>query len=348
MKAKMMTTIDEQAMQLAVATAQQARLRSRPNPWVGAVITNRNGVVSTGATAQPGGAHAEVVALQAAGADSRGATMYTTLEPCSHTGRTGPCTDAIIGAGIARVVIGVEDPDEKVSGRGVTALRGAGIKVDVGVCSVEVGQQLAPYLHHRRTKRPFVILKMACTIDGRTAAPDGTSQWITGQDARRRVHELRAESDAILVGAGTVRLDDPYLTARGVDGVSPRRVVLGKIASGARMHPCLEWSGEIAELLDKLGADGVLQLLVEGGPKVAASFHELGFVNQYIMHIAPAIAGGSDARAVIDGSAASTMASIWRGRFVGVSRLGDDIEVIVAPSIQDPSTQDPKTEQGQI
>lgn len=335
-----MTTIDEQAMQLAVATAAQARLRSRPNPWVGAVITNRNGVVSTGATSQPGGAHAEIVALQAAGEELRGATLYTTLEPCSHTGRTGPCTDAIISAGITRVVVGVEDPDEKVSGNGVAALRAAGISVDVGVCSAEVARQLAPYLHHRRTKRPFVILKMACTIDGRTAAPDGTSQWITGQDARRRVHELRAESDAILVGAGTVRLDDPYLTVRGVEGVSPRRVVLGKINSGAHVHPCLEWDGEIAELLDKLGADDVLQLLVEGGPKVAASFHELGLVDRYIMHIAPAIAGGNAARAVIDGSAASTMAAIWRGRFVGVSNLGDDIEIIVEPNIQTLSTGD--------
>lgn len=335
-----MTTIDEQAMQLAVATAAQARLRSRPNPWVGAVITNRNGVVSTGATAQFGGAHAEIVALQAAGEDLRGATLYTTLEPCSHTGRTGPCTDAIISAGIARVVVGVEDPDEKVSGSGVAALRAAGISVDVGVCSAEVSQQLAPYLHHRRTKRPFVILKMACTIDGRSAAPDGTSQWITGQDARRRVHELRAESDAILVGAGTVRLDDPYLTVRGVEGVSPRRVVLGKIDSGAHMHPCLEWTGEIPDLLDKLGADGVLQLLVEGGPKVAASFHELGLVDRYIMHIAPAIAGGNAARAVIDGFAASTMAAIWRGRFVGVSNLGDDIEIIVEPNIQNSSKGD--------
>lgn len=343
MKAQMMTTIDEQAMQLAMATAAQARLRSRPNPWVGAVITNRNGVVSTGATDKPGGAHAEIVALQAAGEDSRGATLYTTLEPCSHTGRTGPCTDAIISAGIARVVIGVEDPDENVSGGGVAALRAAGISVDVGVCSAEVAQQLAPYLHHRRTKRPFVILKMASTIDGRTAAPDGTSQWITGQDARRRVHELRAESDAILVGAGTVRLDDPYLTVRGVEGHSPRRVVLGKIDSGAHIHPCLEWGGEISELLDKLGADGVLQLLVEGGPKVAASFHELGLVDRYVMHIAPAIAGGNDARAVIDGSAASTMAAIWRGRFVGVSKLGEDIEVVIEPNIQDPSK-----EQGQV
>lgn len=330
----MTTTIDEQAMQLAIATAAQARLRSRPNPWVGAVITNRSGVVSTGATAQPGGAHAEIAALSAAGKDSHGATLYTTLEPCSHTGRTGPCTEAIIAAGIARVVIGVQDPDENVSGSGVAALRAAGISVDVGTCGAEVSQQLAPYLHHRRTKRPYVILKMACTIDGRTAAPDGTSQWITGQDARRRVHELRAESDAILVGAGTVRTDDPYLTVRGVEGVSPRRIVLGKIDSGAHVHPCLEWEDEISTLLDKLGAEDVLQLLVEGGPKVAASFHELGLVNRYIMHIAPAIAGGNSARSVIDGTAATSMASIWRGRFVATSKLGDDIELILEPNIQ--------------
>ncbi|MEO5975167.1 MAG: bifunctional diaminohydroxyphosphoribosylaminopyrimidine deaminase/5-amino-6-(5-phosphoribosylamino)uracil reductase RibD [Ilumatobacteraceae bacterium] len=326
-----MTTIDEQAMQLAVATAAQARLRSRPNPWVGAVITNSSGVIATGATEAVGGAHAEIVALRAAGERARGATLYTTLEPCHHIGRTGPCTKAIIDAGISRVVVGVVDPDEQVSGRGITAMRQAGISVEVGVCSQEVTAQLEPYLHHRRTKRPFVVLKMASTIDGRTSAADGTSQWITGEDARRRVHELRAESDAILVGAGTVRVDDPYLNVRDVAGESPRRIVLGNIDAGAHVHPCLEYNGDLSSLLDTLGGEGVVQLLVEGGPRVAASFHSQGLVNRYIMHIAPVIAGGDDANPVFRGSGAGTMAEMWRGRIVATTRLGDDIEIILQP-----------------
>jgi len=327
------TTTDEQAMQLAVATAAQARLRSRPNPWVGAVITSTSGVVATGATETPGGAHGEIVALRAAGDRARGATLYTTLEPCHHVGRTGPCTKAIIDAGISRVVVGVVDPDEQVAGRGIAALRQAGISVDVGVCAEEISDQLAPYLYHRRTKRPFVILKMASTIDGRTSAADGTSRWITGQDARRRVHELRAESDAILVGAGTVRADDPYLNVRGVAGASPRRIVLGKIDSGAHVHPCLEYSGELTTLLDTLGREGILQLLVEGGPRVAASFHHQGLVNRYIMHIAPAIAGGDDAHPLFRGPGARTMAEMWRGRIVTATRLGADLEIILEPLI---------------
>lgn len=326
-----MTTTDEQAMQLAVATAAQARLRSRPNPWVGAVITSTSGVIATGATEVPGGAHGEIVALRAAGDRARGATLYTTLEPCHHVGRTGPCSQAIIDAGISRVVVGVVDPDEHVSGRGIAALRQAGIQVDVGVGAADVSDQLGPYLYHRRTKRPFVVLKMASTIDGRTSAADGTSQWITGEDARRRVHQLRAESDAILVGAGTVRADDPYLNVRDVPGASPRRIVLGKIDSGAHVHPCLEYSGELGPLLDTLGSEGVLQLLVEGGPQVAASFHHQGLVNRYIMHIAPAIAGGDDANPLFRGPGTRTIAEMWRGRIVTATRLGDDLEVILEP-----------------
>ena len=215
-----MTTNDERMMRLAVDTAVDARLRSRPNPWVGAVVVATDGQVFCGATMQPGEAHAEVVALNAAGHNAHGATLYTTLEPCSHTGKTGPCTQAIINAKISRVVVGVIDPDKQVAGNGIQQLRDAGITVDVGVLQSEVERQLAPYLHHRRTGRPYVILKMAMTLDGRVAMPD-SSQWITGETARKRVHQLRAESDAILVGAGTVRADNPSLTTRDVDGPSP-------------------------------------------------------------------------------------------------------------------------------
>ncbi len=319
-------------MRLAITTANDARLRSRPNPWVGAVVVSREGKVFVGATREPGNAHAEIVALQQAGDLAQGATLFSTLEPCSHTGRTGPCTAAIIQAGITRVVVGTQDPDVKVSGNGIQQLRNAGISVEVGVLEHEVRSQLAAYLHHRSTGRPYVVLKMASTIDGRIAAADGTSKWITGQTARKRVHELRAQSDAIVVGAGTVRADNPSLTVRDVDGPSPRRIVLGKISDQALVHPCTQWTGTLPDLLDTLGKEGVVQLLVEGGARVAASFHRERLINQYIMHIAPVIAGGDNAAGVFAGPAAATMTDMWRGRVVSTTNLDGDIEIILEPN----------------
>jgi len=320
-------------MRLAITTANDARLRSRPNPWVGAVVVSREGKVFVGATREPGNAHAEIVALQQAGDLAQGATLFSTLEPCSHTGRTGPCTAAIIQAGITRVVVGTQDPDVKVSGNGIQELRNAGISVEVGVLEHEVRSQLAAYLHHRSTGRPYVVLKMASTIDGRIAAADGTSKWITGQTARKRVHELRAQSDAIVVGAGTVRADNPSLTVRDVDGPSPRRIVLGKISDQALVHPCTQWTGTLPDLLDTLGKEGVVQLLVEGGAHVAASFHRERLINQYIMHIAPVIAGGDNAAGVFAGPAAASMTDMWRGRVVSTTNLDGDIEIILEPNL---------------
>jgi diaminohydroxyphosphoribosylaminopyrimidine deaminase/5-amino-6-(5-phosphoribosylamino)uracil reductase len=328
-----MTTNDERMMRLAVDTACTARLHSRPNPWVGAVVVAQNGEVFTGATLEPGNAHAEIVALNAAAHHAQGSTLFSTLEPCNHTGRTGPCTQAIIDAGVSRVVVGTLDPDSKVSGSGVQQLRKAGLTVDVGVLEQEVKQQLAAYLHHRTTGRPFVVLKMASTIDGRIAAADGSSKWITGETARKRVHQLRAESDAIVVGAGTVRADDPTLTVRDVEGPSPRRIVLGTIDASAKVHPCTQWTGTLPDLLDTLGKEGVVQLLVEGGARVAASFHRERLINQYIMHIASVIAGGDNAAGVFAGPAASTMADMWRGRIVSTTNLDGDIEIILEPNL---------------
>ena len=328
-----MTTNDERMMRLAVDTACTARLRSRPNPWVGAVVVAQNGEVFTGATLEPGNAHAEIVALNAAAHHAQDSTLFSTLEPCNHTGRTGPCTQAIIDAGVSRVVVGTLDPDSKVSGSGVQQLRNAGLTVDIGILEQEVKQQLAAYLHHRATGRPFVVLKMASTIDGRIAATDGSSKWITGETARKRVHQLRAESDAIVVGAGTVRADDPSLTVRDADGPSPRRIVLGTIDASAKVHPCTQWTGTLPDLLDTLGKEGVVQLLVEGGARVAASFHRERLINQYIMHIAPVIAGGDDAAGVFAGPAASTMTDMWRGRIVSTTNLDGDIEIILEPNL---------------
>jgi diaminohydroxyphosphoribosylaminopyrimidine deaminase/5-amino-6-(5-phosphoribosylamino)uracil reductase len=260
-----------------------------------------------------------------------------TLEPCAHHGRTPPCTDAIIEAGVARVVIGIEDPDEQVAGRGVAALRQAGIDVVVGVEADAVAEQLAPYLKHRRTGRPWVVLKMAASLDGRTAAPDGTSRWITGDAARRDVHRLRARSDAVLVGAGTVRADDPQLTVRleGEEAAAgapadPLRVVLGTAHADARVHPALELSGELDDVLGELGRRGVLQLLVEGGATVAHDFHAAGLVDRYVVYLAPVLFGGDDGRPIFAGHGAGTIADVWKGRLVSVERLGDDLRVEVA------------------
>ena len=291
---------DTAAMRAAIAAAATVRTSTAPNPWVGAVVASGDGsIVATGATQPPGGPHAERVALAAAGDAARGATLVTTLEPCSHHGRTPPCVDGIVDAGIARVVVGIEDPDPLVAGQGVAALRAAGIDVTVGVEADAVADQLAPYLVHRRTGRPYVVLKLAATVDGRTAAPDGTSQWITGPEARADAHRLRAESQAILVGAGTVRADDPSLTVRHVEGPDPLRVVLGRAPAGAKVHPCLERTGDLGAVLDELGGRGVLQLLVEGGATVAHAFHAAGLVDRYVVYLAPAVFGGDDALAAV-------------------------------------------------
>src|SRR6266508_6191636 len=195
---------DDVHMARAIAAAGRARTLAPPNPWVGAVVVTADGRAFEGATSAPGGGHAEIVAMEgavAAGGDLAGAMLYVTLEPCCHHGRTPPCADSIVLAGIGRGVVGIEDPDPQVSGRGVRRLREAGVDVEVGVLADQVRAQLRAYLKHRTTGRPWVVLKLAATIDGRTAAPDGTSQWITGIEARTDAHRLRAESDAVIIGA---------------------------------------------------------------------------------------------------------------------------------------------------
>ena len=323
---------DTNYMMQAIEVAASVRMRTSPNPWVGCVIVTADGQTFTGATEAPGGRHAEIVALDAARlakAQLHGATVYTTLEPCHHQGRTGPCTEALINAQVARVVSAITDPDSQVGGQGFQALRNAGINVETGVCADLVNEQLRPYLHHRTTGRPFVILKMATTLDGRTAAADGTSQWITGEHARIAAHQLRAESDAIVVGAGTVRIDNPSLTTRLVDGPSPRRIVLGKVAADAKVNPCLEWNQSLPELLDTLGAEGVLQLMVEGGPTVATSFHRENLVNRYVMYIAPAFMGGADGSPLFAGPGVASINEMWRGSITSTRIVGDDIEIVI-------------------
>ena len=209
---------DEAAMAEAVALGERGRLTAAPNPWVGCVIADAGGeIVGRGFHRRAGEPHAEVHALQEAGDQARGATAYVTLEPCAHQGRTPPCAPALVEAGVSRVVVAVLDPDDKVAGRGVEILRAAGIAVEVGIGADAAARSLAPYLHHRRTGRPLCLLKTAVSIDGCTAAADGTSQWITGPEARADAHRLRAESGAVVVGAGTALADNPTLTYRNLE-----------------------------------------------------------------------------------------------------------------------------------
>jgi diaminohydroxyphosphoribosylaminopyrimidine deaminase/5-amino-6-(5-phosphoribosylamino)uracil reductase len=225
----------------------------------------------------------------------------------------------------------MSDPDTHVAGQGVEQLRAAGVAVDVGVCSGEVRAQLAPYVKHRTTGRPWVLLKLAASLDGRTAAPDGSSQWISGSKARADAHRLRAESDAVIVGAGTVRADDPSLTVRDADGEDPLRVVLGQAPAGARVHPCVELEGPLPDVLDELGRRGVVQAMVEGGATVAGAFHREGLVDRYVLYLAPALFGGDDARPLLSGPGAPTIDDLWRGRITNVEQLGDDLKVELEP-----------------
>ncbi len=331
-------TGDRGWMERAVANAARVRHSTSPNPWVGAVVVTADGTAHDGATEPPGGRHAARVALDAAGSAAAGATVYTTLEPCNHTGRTGPCAEALLEASVARVVVAMGDPDPHVAGTGIARLKSAGIDVTVGVGADIAGEQLAPYLHHRHTGRPFVVAKLAASLDGRTAAPDGSSKWITSAGARADTHRLRAESDAILVGAGTVRADDPSLTVRDWEppegtpaAADPRRIVLGAAVPNAKVQPCLAWDGPIDRLLEQLGDEGVVQLMVEGGAGVIGDFQRAGLIDRVVLYLAPVLFGGEDAKGLFSGAGASSIDEVNRGEIVAVDRVGPDLRIEFKP-----------------
>jgi diaminohydroxyphosphoribosylaminopyrimidine deaminase/5-amino-6-(5-phosphoribosylamino)uracil reductase len=318
-------------MLMAVRAGDKARYHAPPNPWVGALVVGEHGVViAEGHTQVPGEAHAEVVALRRAGERALGATLVVTLEPCCHVGRTGPCTDVIIKAGISRVVIGTIDPDPRVSGQGIAQLRASGIDVEVGIEEDVVRAQLAPYLWHRVTGRPYVVAKIASTLDGVVAMADGTSKWITGEPARLDAHVVRAQSQAIIVGAGTVRSDDPRLTARLDDIIlEPLRVVLGHAPENARVRPCLERTGDLGYILDELAHHDVIQVLVEGGPTTMSAFFAAGLVNHVVWYQAAAFGGGEGTAGALRSLSTSTIGQLRRGRLVDVRRIGEDIRIDV-------------------
>ncbi|HSB39479.1 MAG TPA: bifunctional diaminohydroxyphosphoribosylaminopyrimidine deaminase/5-amino-6-(5-phosphoribosylamino)uracil reductase RibD [Gaiellaceae bacterium] len=258
------------------------------HPLVGAVLVRDGEVVGEGWYAGRGTPHAEVAALAAAAERARGATLYVSLEPCSHHGATPPCADAVAAAGVARVVAAVGDPNPKVSGRGFERLRGGGVEVEVADLWQARAQNEAWRVWIARG-RPFVAYKVAMTVDGRVTVPG--SRWISGEESRRRVHELRAAADAVAVGTGTVRADDPALTARGVGAEQqPRRLAFGRgpLPAGSELELR---TGPLEEELAALGADGVRSLLLEGGPTLAASFLAAGLVDKLLVFVAPTLAG---------------------------------------------------------
>ena len=278
------------SLQRALELAERGRATTHPNPIVGCVIAHDGEVVGEGWHAHAGGPHAEIVALEHAGERARGATVYVTMEPCSHDGRTPPCADALVRAGVARVVIGCRDPNPKAGG-GAEILRAAGI--DVAVAEDELAFACRQQNEAWRTwvvhGRPFVVFKAAVTLDGRMTLPG--SRWISGDESLRRVHELRAQVDDVGVGMGTVRADDPRLTARGVDAArQPRRLAFGRgpLPPGSELELL---TGPLDEELRRLGADGVQSLLLEGGPTLAASFFEAGLVDKVVLFVAAVVAG---------------------------------------------------------
>ncbi len=332
------TTVDE-AMRTAIAASEAARGRTSPNPPVGAVILSADGVVvGVGSTRPPGGAHAEIVALRRAGQRARGGTAVVTLEPCNHTGRTGPCSRALIDAGVSRVVYAVADPNPLAEG-GARTLADAGVIVDAGTGADDVERgPLRAWLHKQRTGRPHITYKYAASLDGRSAAEDGTSQWITGPAAREHVHAQRAKLDAIVVGTGTVLSDDPLLTARFADGTDaphqPVRVVVGlrDVPVDARVRGTAAPTRFVHTHDPHVVLDALAEhtdVLVEGGPTLAGAFLAAGLVDRIVAYIAPIVLGSGTA--AVQNAGVGTIGDARRFVIESVESIGDDIVVSAVP-----------------
>lgn len=362
------TERDTRHLLRAIELAERARGQTSPNPMVGAVVVKGDRVIGEGITQPPGQAHAERAALEECSEDPTGATMYVSLEPCGHQGRTPPCTQAILDASIARVVIASDDPTKKASGRGPGILRDEGVAVVWVDGEVAAAARLLnqPFRKHARTGRPLVIFKSAMTLDGKVATVTGDSQWISGELSRARGHRWRAESDAVAVGIGTALVDDPRLTAR-LDGVArqPRRVVFdsearlpvsSQLVKGVAEVPvtvvcsraasrtsvqALESAGvdvivatgqneraRVEHALDELGSREVQSLLLEGGPHLAGAFLEAGEIDEARMFIAPLMTGGREAKTAVEGIGIEQITAAPRALHVEVDRLEDDVLII--------------------
>jgi len=358
-------TRPETHMQSALDEARRGLGRTSPNPAVGAVIVKGGRVIARGHHARAGTAHAEVEAIRRAGAKAGGADLYTTLEPCDHWGRTPPCSVAILDAGIRRVFVGSRDPNPLVNGRGLRRLRRGGVEVVTGIAEAECDALNEAWFRFITAGRPHVTLKAAASLDGKIATRDGDSRWVTGPEARALVHELRDRSDAVLVGAGTARADDPRLTARlpGGRGKDPLRVVLdSRLSLPRRLHlfrsrsaaptlvahaagtsgaapPGVEYLRcrarggrvDLADLLVKLAGRNVTSLLVEGGAEVNRAFLEAGLVDRVVLFLAPKVVGG-DGLSWVAGPGARRMAGALELEDVAVARVGTDILVTGRPA----------------
>lgn len=326
-------------MRLAVDQAQRVKGSTYPNPPVGAVILDAAGdVVGTGGTEPVGGPHAEVIALHAAGERAAGGTAVITLEPCNHHGRTPPCVDALLAAGVAAVVFAVADPNPAAAG-GAERLRAAGVTLTGGVCADEVaGGPLREWLHKQRTGLPHVTWKFATSVDGRSAAADGSSQWITGEAARADVHRRRAAADAIVVGTGTVFADNPTLTARLPGGVlaehQPLRVVVGRREIAPEANVLNDDSRTM--VISTHDPDEVLRalsdrtdILIEGGPTLAGAFLRAGAIDRILAYVGPILLGGPIM--AVDDVGVPTIARALRWSYDGVERIGPDLLLSLVP-----------------
>lgn len=358
-------------MQRALELAAQGVGLVSPGPLVGCVIVNvRQQIVGEGFYAYDEVKHAEAIAIEQAGERARGATAYISLEPHAHQSRTPPCTDALIKAGIKRVVAPIEDPNPKVSGRGFAHLREAGIEVCTGIMADEATRVNEAYIHFMRTGRPFVHLKLAVSLDGKVATTTGDSRWITGESARTRVHELRHSSDSIMIGGRTVRVDDPLLTDRS--GKKRRRPLVrvvieqylrvspeSQLAQTTDAAPVLVFACgdadsdsvaalksrgvevvaqgsalDLSSVLEELGKRAIQSVLVEGGPSLAGLLLEAGLVNKITFFVAPMIIGGQEAPSAIAGAGAEKIADAVRLERVIVSQHGGDVEITGYPAKQ--------------
>lgn len=355
--------MDEKWMKLAIEMARSTMGQTSPNPAVGAVVVNHGRAVGMGAHLKPGEGHAEVHALKQAGDQAEGGTIYVTLEPCSHYGKTPPCADLIIEKKLARVVVASVDPNPLVAGRGLKKLEEAGLDVTVGVLKEEALQLNEFFFHHTATQKPFVTLKAAMTLDGKIATSSGSSKWITSEEAREDVHLDRHLHDAILVGANTVKQDNPSLTARLhgdaispvrivldtslsipttsavlTDGLSPTWVICGSEASEekeslltgvahVRVIRMQAESIELPELLSLLGKEKILSLYVEGGAKIHGAFLDQKAVDRMIIYIAPKIIGSRDAFSVFNGEGVLTMNEAVDLSIQEIKTVGRDIKV---------------------
>lgn len=360
---------DQEYMRLALDLARSAKGNTNPNPLVGAVLVKDGVIVGTGLHRKAGEPHAEVHAFRMAGEHAKGATLYVTLEPCSHYGKTPPCAKLVKESEVARVVVAMEDPNPEVAGRGIQLLRDAGIEVEVGVLEEEAKRLNERFIHNMLTARPFVISKFAMTLDGKIATHTGHSQWITGEVARQEVHQLRHEVDAILVGVGTVLADNPSLTTRlpQGNGKNPIRIILDSklrtpldanvidtneaktilvTSEDADLNVvstyeekgvqvlCIaktENGLDLDAMLEQLYQLGITDVLVEGGGAVNASFLRAGLIQKYLVYMAPKVLGGQNSVSPFTGQDVETINAAELVEFSEVEKIGDDLRITAYP-----------------